>query len=33
MLTLPSHPWMTEDEVDAVADAVQAFYRRAERSR
>jgi dTDP-4-amino-4,6-dideoxygalactose transaminase len=32
MLTLPSHPWMTEDEVDAVADAVQAFYRRAERS-
>lgn len=27
MLTLPSHPWMTDDEVDLVADAVVAFYR------
>ncbi len=28
MLTLPSHPWMTPDEVDAVADAVIEFCRR-----
>ncbi|MDR7418425.1 MAG: DegT/DnrJ/EryC1/StrS family aminotransferase [Armatimonadota bacterium] len=28
MLTLPSHPWMTDDEVDIVADAVLAFYGR-----
>jgi dTDP-4-amino-4,6-dideoxygalactose transaminase len=27
MLTLPSHPWMIDDEVDRVADAVLAFYR------
>ena len=27
MLTLPSHPWMTDDEVDLVADAILAFYR------
>jgi dTDP-4-amino-4,6-dideoxygalactose transaminase len=27
MLTLPSHPWMPQDEVDAVADAVIEFYR------
>jgi dTDP-4-amino-4,6-dideoxygalactose transaminase len=27
MLTLPSHPWMAPDEVDAVADAVIDFYR------
>jgi len=28
MLTLPSHPWMAPDEIDAVADAVIDFYRR-----
>lgn len=27
MVTLPSHPWMTPDEIDAVADAVIQFYR------
>jgi dTDP-3-amino-3,4,6-trideoxy-alpha-D-glucose transaminase len=27
MLTLPSHPWMTMDDVDTVADAVIEFYR------
>ncbi len=26
MLTLPSHPWMTPDDVDAVADAIIEFY-------
>jgi dTDP-4-amino-4,6-dideoxygalactose transaminase len=27
MLTLPSHPWMSPDEVDTVADAIIDFYR------
>ncbi|MGQ0568888.1 MAG: DegT/DnrJ/EryC1/StrS family aminotransferase [Armatimonadota bacterium] len=27
MLTLPSHPWMTTDEVDYVAGAILDFYR------
>lgn len=28
MLTLPSHPWMTDDDVDAVAGAIARFYQR-----
>lgn len=28
MLTLPSHPWMSDHDVDVVADAVLSFYRR-----
>jgi dTDP-4-amino-4,6-dideoxygalactose transaminase len=31
MLTLPSHPWMTDDEVDIVAGAVETFYRQGRR--